>query len=423
MSLLQNSDSNLFQNISILLENARKRAVVAVNQAMVITYFEIGRMIVEEEQNGENRAEYGAELIRNLAIKLTEKFGKGFSKRNLDLMRQFYLSYAIVHTPSAQLQISDNEQDIIAQTLSAQSENQISSTLLTKFQNAENQQNKISETLSRKSEPISQTPSAKFQISENQLIEKGQTPSDQFIIQNNSSKTNFGLSWSHYLKLMRIKDKNERNFYEIECAKNNWSLRELQRQYDTALYTRLSLSKNKEEILQLSEKGQIIESPKDLVKDPYFLEFLGLPELHNYSENELEGALIDKLEHFLLELGNGFTFVARQNRISFDEKHFKIDLVFYNRILKCFVLIDLKIGELKHQDIGQMQMYVNYYDREMRLPDENKTIGIILCQDKSEALVKYTLPEDNDQIFASQYLTVLPTKEDFINLLSEGING
>ena len=159
--------------------------------------------------------------------------------------------------------------------------------------------------------------------------------------------------------------------------------------------------------------------PKDAVKDPYILEFLGLEEKSNYSENDLETALINKLEHFLLELGTGFTFVARQERISFDEKHFRVDLVFYNRILKCFVLIDLKIGELKHQDIGQMQMYVNYFDREKRLEDENKTIGIILCQDKNEALVEYTLPENNDQIFASKYKTVLPSKEEFKNLLKE----
>ena len=172
-----------------------------------------------------------------------------------------------------------------------------------------------------------------------------------------------------------------------------------------------------EAVKDLVEKGQILEKPKDLIKDPYVLEFLGLPEKANYSENDLESGLIDKLEHFLLELGTGFTFVARQNRITFDEKHFKIDLVFYNRILKCFVLIDLKIGELKHQDIGQMQMYVNYYDREVRLEEENKTIGIILCQDKSEALVKYTLPEDNEQIFASKYLTIIPSKEDFIKIL------
>ncbi|OCK52765.1 hypothetical protein BA768_10315 [Chryseobacterium sp. CBo1] len=342
----------LLDNISALLDNARKRVAVAVNQTMVLTYYEIGRMIVEDEQHGESRAEYGKAVLKDLSTHLTEKFGKGFSQRNLEQMRQFYLSYSIPQTLSAELQNS-----------------------------------------------ISQAVSDVFQIQ--------QTPS-----------VNFNLSWSHYLKLMRINDIQERKFYEIESFKNNWSLRELQRQYDSALYTRLSLSKNKEEILQLSEKGQIIEKPKDLIKDPYVLEFLGLSERPHYSESELESELIDKLEHFLLELGTGFTFVARQNRITFDEKHFKIDLVFYNRVLRCFVLIDLKIGELKHQDIGQMQMYVNYYDREKRLEDENKTIGIILCQDKSEALVQYTLPEDNEQIFASKYFTVLPSKEDFINILN-----
>lgn len=363
MNNLQSKE--LLQNISALLENARKKLAVAVNQAMVLTYFEIGRMIVEDEQNGESRAEYGKELLKDLSVHLTEKFGKGFSASNLQQMKQFYSSYSISQTVSVK---SIEEK---SETLSRISKNQISSTPLTNLE-------------------ISQTPSV-----------------------------NFNLSWSHYLKLMRIKDLNERKFYEIESFKNNWSLRELQRQYDSALYSRLSLSKNKEEILQLSEKGQILEKPKDIIKDPYVLEFLGLAEKAIYSENDLESGLIDKLEHFLLELGTGFTFVARQNRITFDEKHFKIDLVFYNRILKSFVLIDLKIGELKHQDIGQMQMYVNYYDREVRLEDENKTIGIILCQDKSEALVKYTLPEDNEQIFASKYLTILPSKEDFIKILEE----
>lgn len=342
--------------ISALLDNARKRVAVAVNQTMVLTYYEIGRMIVEDEQNGESRAEYGKALLKDLSIHLTEKFGKGFSQRNLEQMRQFYLSYSI------------------PQTLSAKSEN-------------ENDQ-------------------------------KRQTLSDLFEIRK-SLPEKFNLSWSHYLKLMRISNINERKFYEIESFKNNWCLRELQRQYDSALYARLSLSKNKDEIQKLSEKGQIIEKPKDLIKDPYVLEFLGLSEKPNYSESDLESELIDKLEHFLLELGTGFTFVARQNRITFDDRHFKIDLVFYNRILKCFVLIDLKIGELKHQDIGQMQMYVNYFDREKRIEGENKTIGIILCQDKSEALVEYTLPENNDQIFASKYLTVLPSKEDFIKILED----
>jgi predicted nuclease of restriction endonuclease-like (RecB) superfamily len=235
---------------------------------------------------------------------------------------------------------------------------------------------------------------------------KGQIVSDEF-----------RLSWSHYLKLMRIDDENERKFYEIESIKNNWSNSELQRQFDSALYTRLSLSRNKSEVLELSAKGLVIEKPKDAIKDPFILEFLGLPEKSVYSESDLEQKLIDKLEHFLLELGTGFTFVARQKRISFDDKHFRIDLVFYNRILKSFVLIDLKIGELKHQDIGQMQMYVNYYDREIRLKDENKTIGLILCQNKSESVVQYTLPENNEQIFASKYQTVLPSKEKLKELI------
>lgn len=352
----------IIDKISQLLELARNRVAVTVNQTMVLTYFEIGRTIVEEEQKGKNRAEYGKKLLKDLSIHLTEKFGRGFSEDNLSNMRNFYISYS---------------------------------------------GNSISETPSRKS-----------------IGEKTETPSRNLekevnTIKSQTMSVNFTLSWSHYLKLMRIKDTNERKFYEIEAYKNNWSLRELQRQYDSALYTRLSLSKNKEEILQLSEKGQMIESPKDLIKDPYILEFLGLPEKNIYSENDLEQKLIDKLEHFLLELGKGFTFVSRQERITFDEKHFRIDLVFYNRILKSFVLIDLKIGELKHQDIGQMQMYVNYFDRERKLEDENKTIGIILCQDKSNALVEYTLPENNNQIFASKYMTVLPNKEDFIKVLSD----
>ena len=313
----------LFENIKNLIKESQNSIITAISNTMSLTYFEIGRMIVEEEQKGELRANYGKQIIKTLSIKLTKDFGQGFSMRNIEQMRQFYIAYSIPQTVSAE----------------------------------------------------------------------------------------FKLSWSHYLTLMRINDENERRFYEVESIKNNWSLRELKRQLNSALYTRLSISKDKNQILELSTKGQIIEIPIDVIKDPYVLEFLGLEEKSSYSESELEQKLIDKLEHFLLELGTGFTFVARQKRITFEEKHFRIDLVFYNRLLKCFVLIDLKIGELKHQDIGQMQMYVNYYDREIKLDDESKTIGIILCQDKSESVVKYTLPENNEQIFASKYLTVLPSQE------------
>ena len=329
MNELNRQIDNFYTKILDLLKSAHKSVYQSVNTTMVETYFKIGRLIVDEEQQGEEKAKYGQNLINGLSKRLLDEFGKGFSATNLKQMRSFYLTYS-----------------------------------------------------------------------------KGQKVSDEF-----------KLSWSHYLKLMRIDDENERKFYEIESIKNNWSINELQRQFDSALYTRLALSRNKIEVLKLSEKGLVIEQPKDAIKDPYILEFIGLPEKSVYSESDLEQKLIDKLEHFLLELGTGFTFVARQKRISFDDKHFRIDLVFYNRILKSFVLIDLKIGELKHQDIGQMQMYVNYYDREIKLKDENKTIGLILCQNKSESVVQYTLPENNEQIFASKYQTVLPSKEKLKELI------
>ena len=359
----------LFQLVVELLQNARQQVLRTVNSTMVCTYFEIGRMIVEEEQSGKDRAEYGKQILKGLSQDLTVEFGKGFSVVNLENMRKFYLAYSISETVSRILQIQKSQSltgelnNNISQSLTGVSEGSISKSLISLFK----------------------------------------------------------LTWTHYVFLMRIDDEKERRFYEIESEKYNWSVRELKRQYDSALYTRLALSRDKEGVLKLSEQGQIIEKPKDVIKDPYILEFLGLPELHQYSESELEEEIINKLEHFLLELGHGFTFVARQQRITFDGKHFRIDLVFYNRILKSFVLIDLKIGELKHQDLGQMQMYVNYYDREMRLEDENKTIGIVLCQNKSDLVVEYTLPENNEQIFASKYKTVLPSKEDLMKLISKEI--
>ena len=352
----------LFQQVVELLQNARQQVLRTVNSTMVCTYFEIGRMIVEEEQSGNDRAEYGKQILKGLSEQLTNEFGKGFSIDNLENMRKFYLAYSISESLTRILQITNS------------------------------------------SSPMTNSESVK--------LEEIQTTKTSLI-------SFFKLTWTHYVFLMRIDDEKERRFYEIESEKYNWSVRELKRQYDSALYTRLALSRDKEGVLKLSEQGQIIEQPKDIIKDPYILEFLGLPELHHYSESELEEEIINKLEHFLLELGHGFTFVARQQRITFDDKHFRIDLVFYNRILKCFVLIDLKIGELKHQDLGQMQMYVNYYDREMRLEGENKTIGIVLCQNKSDLVVEYTLPKNNEQIFASKYKTVLPSREELIKLISE----
>ena len=329
--IVKPENDKLYSQISAILSESRKFVVNTVNTAMVKTYFEIGRLIVENEQNGKNRAEYGKETLKNLSERLTKDFGKGFSVENLDRMRFFYRTYSN------------------------------SSTVL----------------------------------------------------------TNFELSWSHYLFLMRIDNPEERKFYEIESKKSNWSLRELRRQFDSALYERLALSKDKESVKELSQKGIIVSKPEDIVKDPYILEFLGLPEQVEYSESELENRLIDKLEKFLLELGKGYTFVGRQVRFTFDEEHYRVDLVFYNRLLQCFVLIDLKIGKLTHQDLGQMQMYVNYYDRFVKLEHENKTIGIVLCKNKNDSLVEITLPENNTQIFASKYQTVLPDKNELIKLLEE----
>lgn len=227
----------------------------------------------------------------------------------------------------------------------------------------------------------------------------------------------FALSWTHYLILLRIENEEERNFYEIESTQNNWTVKQLERQFNTGLYERILLSNDKKKIKELSIKGQVISKPQDIIKEPLVLEFLGLKEKPSYSESDLETAIINEIEQFMLELGKGFFFGGRQVRFTFDEDHYRIDLVFYNRILQCFVLIDLKIGKLTHQDIGQMQMYVNYYDRHEKKENENVTIGIILCKDKNNSLVEITLSENFKQIFASKYQTVLPSKQTFKKLL------
>lgn len=324
--------SPFYNEIKALLYHARHHVINTINTTMTQTYWEIGQRIVQEEQQGASRAQYGKAILKTLSDELTQEFGKGFSVDNLENMRRFYVAF------------------------------------------------QKSETASRK----------------------------------------FSLSWSHYIFLTRIENIDERDFYEIEAVQNSWTLREMKRQFDSGLYERLKLSLDRSKAKELSIQGHVIESVNDIIKDPYVLEFVGLPVQTSYTENELESRLIDKLEHFLLELGKGYTFVARQKRITIDEKHFAVDLVFYNRLLKSFVVIDLKIGELKHQDIGQMMMYVNYFDRFEKTEDENLTIGIILCKDKSEALVEMTLPKDNNQIYASKYLTILPNKEELLKLLEEG---
>lgn len=331
----------LCHNSIELIQYARKIAVNQVNIVQLMTYYALGRWIVEEQQVGEHRAGYGKRVIQTLSNRLNAEFGRGFSVDTLENTRKFYLCY----------------------------QNRISETLFRKF-------------TEKKSEAV-------FRILDEPLP--------------------FTLSWSHYLQLMRIKNEDERRFYEIEATESAWSLRTLQRQYNSSLYERLALSRNKDEVMRLSQRGNVIEKPSDIVKQPTVLEFLGLEEESKYSETDLESAIINKLQKLLLELGKGYLFEARQKRFTYDEENFYVDLVFYNRLLRCYVLIDLKIDKLTHQDLGQMQMYVNYYDRYQKLPEENPTIGILLCKEKNDAVVQMTLPE-NSNIFASEYSVYLPDK-------------
>ena len=343
----------LCSNSIDLIHYARNLAVRNINFVEIMTNYVLGKWIVEEQQNGSDRAKYGGRILEYLSIALTEEFGRGFSVKTLENVRKFFLTYR----------------------------DRISESLILKF-----------------------------------VVEKSQTLFAEFAVEK--SQTMFGkfkelpfiLSWSHYLILLRISKPEERSFYETEAARNGWNVRTLQRQYASSLYERLLLSSDKNKVVQLAEEGQVVAKPEDIVKDPYILEFLGIPEKAEYSETELETRIINHLQEFIMELGKGFTFVARQKRFTFDEDSFKVDLVMYNRLLRCFVLFDLKTNKLKHQDLGQMQMYVNYYDRFEKTEEENPTIGILLCSDKNDAMVELTLPKDSN-IYASKYELYLPDKK------------
>jgi len=365
------TDTALLREIRELILSARKTVVRNVDTIQVMTNFEIGRSIVNYEQGGKTRAEYGGKVLAGLSQKLIQEFGRGFSTTNLKLMRQFFLMYGTRIGQTVPDQLTNNQK---SQTLSDQL-------------------------------PKTQTPPVQLLKSESELLLK-----------------KFTLSWSHYVFLMGVDNQEERDFYEIEAFEQNWSLREIKRQFDSSLYERLALSRDKKEIKKLSKKGQVIEKPQDMIKNPYVLEFLGIDEKAKYSESDLESAIIDKLEHFLLELGKGFLFEARQKRFTFDEDHFFVDLVFYNRLLRCYVLIDLKIGKLTHQDLGQMQMYVNYFNRYVKTKDETPTIGIILCRKKREAMVEITLPKDAN-IHAKEYRLYLPSKEELQRKLLDWTEG
>ena len=343
--------ARLVAEVRHLITAARNAAASTVNTLQVLTNFEIGRRIVEHEQKGEKRAEYGAELLMELSARLTEEFGKGFSITNLQLKRKFFL---------------ENQQRI--------------------------QQQAAVKSLSPRKDPLAE----------------GQFPPVP-ISQQPTWKSPFTLSWTHYVLLLTIKDLDERSFYEIEAINQGWSVPELRRQKASALYERIALSRDKNGIRKLAAEGQVVAKPEDVLREPYVLEFLGLQEKPCYSESDLESAIIDHLEQFHLELGKGFLFEARQKRFTFDDDHFFVDLVFYNRLLRCYVLVDLKLDKLSHQDLGQMQMYVNYFDRHVKLPDENPTVGLLLCKSKKDAIVELTLPKDAN-IHAREYRLYLPSK-------------
>ena len=388
--------SPLVAELRGLILSARHQAASTINTLQVLTNFEIGRRIVEHEQQGAKRAAYGKELLKELSSQLTAEFGRGFSEDNLSNMRRFFLVWRqrVLEFPSSLL---GNPNLAISQTASAKSMNE------------EKSQQPAGEL---RSSGIFQKPTGKSLIPQQPIGESS------MISAKATRKSPFTLSWTHYVLLLSIKEPDERSFYEIEATNEGWSVPELKRQVASSLYERLALSRNKAGIKRLAQEGQIISKPEDILKEPLVLEFLGMDEKAEYSESDLETAIINQIERFLLELGKGFLFEARQKRFTFDEDHYYVDLVFYNRLLRCYVLIDLKLDKLTHQDLGQMQMYVNHYDRELKLPEENPTLGIVLCKRKKDAIVELTLPRDAN-IHAKEYKLYLPSKAELKRKLLE----
>lgn len=322
-------NETIIKDIKVIIAQSKDKAIKAVDHQRTLMYWHIGKRIFKEEQKGKDRADYGRYLTEYIAKQLEPEFGSGFSKRQIELIRQFYRTFPIANTLYAQL------------------------------------------------------------------------------------------SWSQYKLLLRLDANDQRDFYIAETIKNNWTVRQLERQIHTSLYERLLLSNDKESVLAVAKKEKLPSDAKEIIKDPMFLEFLGLKRESAYYERDLESAIITHLQEFLLELGNGFSFVARQKRIHIEGDEFFVDLVFYNRILQGFVIIEIKTHKLTHQDIGQLQMYVNYYDRTEKLPHENSTIGILLCADKNDAVVKFTLPENQKQIIASQYELYLPSEQQLMAELNK----
>ena len=357
---------HLFDRVRVILESARSNIARTVNTTQVVANWLIGREIVEEELRGSRRAGYGLQLVEQLSERLSASYGKGWSPQNLFYMKQFYQCYSHLLTEEGILHAARGE-------------------------------------------------SSEAMIIHAARGQSGVAPSADTW---QPGVLHPHLSWTHYRTLLRVSRSEARDFYEIEAIRNAWSARELERQINSLLFDRLAKSRDKKGLMRLAVHGQEVAQPIDALKDPVVLEFLDLPESPHWVESKLEQALIGNLETFLLELGKGFAFVSRQERITLDGDHFYIDLVFYHTVLKCFVLIDLKVGKLTHADLGQIQFYVNYYDRERRTEGDNPTLGLILCPDKNDAVVKYTLGEQEERnIFTSRYQLHLPTVEELENEL------
>lgn len=325
----KDNEQTLVKDIKDLINSSQDRAIRAIDNERVLLYWNIGKRIIEELQQGQDRADYGKEIIKNLSNDLQPDFGSGYSIRQLELMRQFYKTFPITNALHSQL------------------------------------------------------------------------------------------NWSQYKLLIRLDTQDKRDFYIAETTKNKWTGRELERQINSSLFERLLLSNDKHSVLQVAKGTKLPTDAKDIIKDPMVLEFLGLEKRSSYYEKDLEGAIISHLQDFLLELGNGFSFVSRQKRLHIEGDDFFVDLVFYNRLLQCFVIFEIKTHKLTHQDVGQLQMYVNYFDRTEKSDFENPTIGVLLCADKNDSVVKYTLPEDNKTILASKYQLYLPTEDELIQEINK----
>jgi predicted nuclease of restriction endonuclease-like (RecB) superfamily len=426
-ALAKRKENAIYGRIREILESARAGVARTVNTTQVMANWLIGREIVEEEQRGKRRADYGALLIEELSQRLQADFERGFTIRNLETFRQFYLNYpelaGIPHALRAESSTRARASETITHAVSAESEK---SDALRRISSA---------SISAAPQRISQGEQKSHPARGKSATAKGHalrsflgSPFDKtgatnqiFEVISNAVRSESwqpgmlhpNLSWTHYRTLLRVDRGDTRAFYEIEAIRNNWSARELERQINSLLYERLAKSRDKAGLMRLATKGHEIQRPEDVFKDPVVIEFLGLPESHRLVESNLEEALITNLQLFLLELGKGFAFVSRQERITLEGDHFYIDLVFYHTVLKCYVLIDLKVGKLTHGDLGQLQLYVNYFDQERRTEGDNPTLGLILCTDKNDTVVKYTLgPDQGRKIFASRYKLHLPTEAE-----------